>query len=254
MEIPTTGLFKNERHAFIIKEINLHNKVLSSELSQKLNVSEDTIRRDLAELADAGELIKVHGGALSRSYHYPIQQSKTYAHEAKKAIGKKAIQLLRPGAHILIGTGTTMLELVRQIPDSLEATFFTVSPLMALELATHPLLKVILIGGQLDMSSQINIGEKPIAELAEIKVDICLLGAYGIDPKDGLTEYDWSVAQVKKAMLRSARQLAIITIAEKLDSSLPMVLCPLKNIDYLITELNPNDPRLDGYRNEIALL
>lgn len=254
MDIPVTGLFKNERHAFIIKEISLHNKVLSSELSQKLNVSEDTIRRDLAELSDAGELIKVHGGALSKSYHYPIQQSKTYAHDAKKEIGKKAIQLLRPGSNVLIGTGTTMLELVRQIPEDLEATFFTVSPLMALELATHPLLTVILIGGKLDMSSQINIGEKPIAELAEIKVDICLLGAYGMDAKDGLTEKDWAVAQVKKAMLRAARQLAIITISEKLDSSLPMKLCLLKNIDYLITELSPQDARLDSYRAEVALL
>jgi len=254
MDVPVTGLFKNERHAFIIKEISLHNKVLSSELSQKLNVSEDTIRRDLAELADAGELIKVHGGALSKSYHYPIQQSKTYAHDAKKAIGKKAIQLLRTGANILIGTGTTMLELVRQIPEDLEATFFTVSPLMALELATHPLLTVILIGGKLDMSSQINIGEKPISELAEIKVDICFLGAYGLDAKDGLTEKDWAVAQVKKAMLRAARQLAIITISEKLDSSLPMKLCPLSGIDYLITELSPQDPKLAAYSTETVLL
>ena len=254
MDTITTGLFKNERHAFIIKEISLHNKVLSSELSQKLNVSEDTIRRDLAELADAGELIKVHGGALSKSYHYPIQQSKTYAQDAKKQIGKKAVQLLRTGLNILIGTGTTMLEFVRQIPDDLEATFFTVSPLMALELATHPLLTVILIGGKLDMSSQINIGEKPIAELAEISVDLCLLGAYGMDSIDGLTEKDWAVAQVKKAMIRSARQLAIITIAEKLDSSLPMKLCPLKNIDYLITELQPKDRKLDRYRSEVALL
>ena len=147
-----------------------------------------------------------------------------------------------------------MIELVRQIPDNLEATFFTVSPLMSLELATHPFLKVILIGGQLDMSSQINIGEKPISELADIKVDLCFLGAYGLDAKDGLTEKDWSVAQVKKAMLRSSSKLAIITISEKLDSSLPMKLCPLSNIDYLITELNPQDPKLKAYHTGTSLI
>lgn len=79
----STGMFKNERHAFIIKQINLHNKVLSSELSRDLKVSEDTVRRDLAELSDAGEIIKVHGGALSKSYHFPIQQNLSYAQAEK---------------------------------------------------------------------------------------------------------------------------------------------------------------------------
>lgn len=254
MEVPATGLFKNERHAFIIKEINLHNKVFSSELSNKLNVSEDTIRRDLAELADAGEIIKVHGGALSKSYHYPIQQNLAYAQDAKKAIGKKAIALLRPGMTVLTEAGTTMLEMIRLIPDDLEATFFTVSPLMALELAAHPLLTVILIGGQIDMSSQINIGEKPISELADIKVDLCFLGAHGLDASEGLTEKEWHVAQIKKAMIRSAEKLAVITITEKLNSTLPMRLCKPQKIDFLITELAPGDAILNAYRNNMEIL
>ncbi|HTN37450.1 MAG TPA: DeoR/GlpR family DNA-binding transcription regulator [Arachidicoccus sp.] len=254
MEVPSTGLFKNERHAFIIKEINLHNKVFSSELSNKLKVSEDTIRRDLAELADAGEIIKVHGGALSKSYHYPIQQNLAYAQDAKKAIGKKATRLIRPGMTVLTEAGTTMLEMIRQIPDDLEATFFTVSPLMALELAAHPLLTVILIGGQIDMSSQINIGEKPISELSEINVDLCFLGAHGMDAIGGLTEKEWRVAQVKKAMIRASGQLAIITITEKLNSLLPMKLCKPGQIDYLITELDPEDPALIDYKKNMTLL
>ena len=178
MEVPVSSMFKNERHAFILKQINLHNKVLSSELSSELQVSEDTVRRDLAELSDAGEIIKVHGGALSKSYHYPIQQNLSYAQADKKRIAKKAIKLIQPGMTLLTEAGTTMLEMVRMIPDTMEATFFTVSPLMALELAAHPLLTVILIGGQIDMSSQINIGEKPISDLADIKVDLCFLGAW----------------------------------------------------------------------------
>lgn len=254
MEVPLTNLLKNERHAYIIKEINLHNKVLSSELSTKLNVSEDTIRRDLAELSDAGEIIKVHGGALSKSYHYPIQQSPSYAQDAKKAIGKKALSLIKPGMTILTATGTTILEMIRQIPDTLEATFFTVSPLMALELAAHPNLTVILIGGQIDMSSQINIGEKPISELADIHVDLCFLGAYALDSETGLTEKEWRVAQVKKAMIKSAERLAIITISEKLESILPMKLCGMNSIHYLITERDPDDPVLQAYQNKTTLI
>lgn len=253
METEITGMFKNERHAFIIKQINLHNKVLSSELSVQLQVSEDTIRRDLAELADAGEIIKVHGGALSKSYHYPIQNNKVYAHDAKKEIAKKAIKLIQPGMTILTEAGTTMLEIVRMIPDDIEATFFTVSPLIALELADHPLLTVILIGGQIDMSSQINIGEKPISELADIRVDLCFLGANGLDSKVGLSEVEWKVTQVKKAMIKSSLKLAVITISEKLNSILKMKLCNPHDIDYLITELKPGDKRLTPYKKNIQI-
>ncbi len=254
IEVPVSGMFKNERHAFIIKQINLHNKVLSSELSVQLEVSEDTVRRDLAELADAGEIIKVHGGALSKSYHYPIQQNLAYAQDAKKEIAKKAIKLIQPGMIILTEAGTTMLEMVRMIPDNIEATFFTVSPLMALELSAHPLLTVYLIGGQIDMSSQINIGEKPISELADIRVDLCFLGAHGLDAKEGLSEKEWKVAQVKKAMIKSASKLAVITITEKLNSILKMKLCNPHDIDYLITELNPNNKRLAAYKKNMQIM
>jgi len=254
MEVTTTGMFKNERHSYIIKQINLHNKVLSSELSVQLQVSEDTVRRDLAELAEAGEIIKVHGGALSKSYHYPIQNNSVYAQDSKKEIAKKAIKLIQPGMTILTEAGTTMLEMVRMIPDDLEATFFTVSPLVALELADHPLLTVIMIGGQIDMSSQINIGAKPISELADIGVDLCFLGAHGLDAKAGLSEVEWPVAQVKKAMIRCASKLAVIPISEKLSTILEMKLCNSQDIDYLITELNPTDKRLSSYRKNMQVL
>ncbi len=254
MDTPASGSFKNERHVFILRQINLHNKVLSSTLSTQLQVSEDTVRRDLAELADSGEIIKVHGGALSKSYHYPVQQYSVFAQEEKKVIAKKAVSLIKSGMTVLTEAGTTMREMVRMIPDTIEATFFTVSPLMALELAEHPLLTVILIGGQIDMSAQITLGEKPIMELSQIRVDMCFLGVNAINAKAGLTEMDWKVAQVKKAMIESSDKLAILTISEKLNSSLKMKLCDPKSIDYLITELKPTDARLSAYKKNIQIL
>ncbi|MEO5500994.1 MAG: DeoR/GlpR family DNA-binding transcription regulator [Ginsengibacter sp.] len=250
----SAGLFKNERHAYIIKQINLHNKVLSSTLSEELQVSEDTIRRDLSELSDAGEIIKVHGGALSQSYHYPLQHNKVYAQEEKKSVAKKAVSLIKPGMSFLTEAGTTMLEMVRLIPDDMEATFFTVSPLMALELAAHPLLTVILLGGQIDFRAQITLGEKPISELADIKVDLCFLGANAIDAKAGLTETDWNVVQVKKAMIQSSEKLAVITISEKLNSAFQMKVCNPKSIDYLITELKPTNKKLASYKKVMTIM
>jgi DeoR/GlpR family transcriptional regulator of sugar metabolism len=254
MDATNSNLLKKERHDYIIKQINLHNKVLSSELSIELQVSDDTIRRDLGELAEAGEIIKVHGGALSRSYHFPSQQNNVYAQSAKKEIAQKAISLIKEGMIVLTEAGTTMLEMVRLIPDTLEATFFTVSPLMALELAERPLLKVFLIGGQVDLYSQISVGEKPVSELADIKVDLCFLGANAIDAKEGLTEPDWKVAQVKKAMIRASSKLAVITISEKLNTTHKMKVCGTANIDFLVTELNSSDKRLELYAGNITVL
>lgn len=254
MESHIANMLKKERHAYIIKQINLHNKVLSSSLSLQLQVSEDTVRRDLFELAEAGEVIKVHGGALSKSYHFPIQQNVVYAKDAKVEIAKKAVGLIKKGMIILTEAGTTMMEMVKLIPANMEATFFTVSPLIALELAEHPLLTVILLGGQIDMSAQICIGEKPVRELSEIKVDLCFLGANAIDSKQGLTEIDWRVVQVKKSMIDAAAKLAILTISEKLNSAHKMQVCDPRHIDYLITELKPGDKRLAAYRKNITVL
>lgn len=254
MNSPNSGMFKNERHAFILKQINLRNKVLSSTLSAELNVSEDTIRRDFAELADAGEIIKVHGGALSKSYHFPMHKNNLYAQEEKKLIAAKAIGLIKPGMFVLTGGGTTMLEMVRMIPDHIEATFFTISPLMALEMAGHQSLTVILIGGEIANSAQITIGEKPVSELAQIKVDLCFLGANAIDAKNGLSETEWKVTQIKKAMIQSSRELAVITISEKLNSEFPLKLCNSERINYLITELTPSDKKLAAYNKIMKVL
>ena len=225
----------------------------SSALSHQLNVSEDTIRRDLTELADKGEILKVHGGALSRSYHYSTQRSMVYAQEEKKQIARKAMMLIKPGMTVLIEAGTTMLELVKILPRKLEATFFTVSPLMALNLAEFPGITVVLLGGELDLTAQITLGARPVSELATLRVDLCILGANALDAERGLTENDWRVAQVKKAMADACRKLAVMTISEKLGSCLSMQVCGPAAIDYLFTELDPADARLCAYRENMTV-
>ena len=254
MEQSNTNMLKKERHAFIIKQINLHNKVLSSDLSAQLLVSEDTIRRDLNNLAEIGKIEKVHGGALSKSFHFPYQLNEVYAQESKKEIARKAVNLLTEGMVVLTGGGTTMIEIARMIPDTLEATFFTISPLVALELSERRLLTVILVGGQLSKNAHINMGAKTVSELAEIKVDLCFLGANGIDLQEGITDSDWEVVQVKKAMIRSARRLAIMSLGEKLGSVQKMKVCDLNALDYLITERKEDDEVIGAYKEYVEIM
>ena len=81
-------MLKKERQAFILHNVNLHNRVLVADLSEEMKVSEDTIRRDLQQLYENGTLIKVHGGALSKSFHNSFNSSSVYAIENKKLIAK----------------------------------------------------------------------------------------------------------------------------------------------------------------------
>ncbi len=241
-------MLKQERHDLIMRQINLHNRVLSSDLVQLINVSEDTIRRDLQEMSDASLLFKVHGGALSKSYHSIFDDSDVYAKEDKIVIAKKAAKLVKDGMVVLTGGGTTILELAKQLPENINATFFTISPLVALELAKYPNIEVILIGGLFSKNSQITYGGHVISQLYEINVDLCLLGTSAIDPKNGLTDTDWEINQLKKAMLNCAKKVAVLCISEKLNTSLRLKLTSLENINYLITELDVNDEKLIDYQ------
>lgn len=247
-------MLKEERQAYIIKQINLHNKVLSSDLSVQLAVSEDTVRRDLNELAESGTILKVYGGALSKSFHYPFQQNDVYAKDSKKIIVQKTLNLIESGMVLLAGGGTTMIELARSIPDNISCTVFTVSPLVGLELTERKGIEVILIGGQLSKNSHINTGALTINLLSDIKVDLCVMGTNGLSHEAGITESDWEVVQVKKAMLKSAQKIAVISIGEKLGSVQKMKICGLNAVNYLITDLDANDPQLAPYSKAVQVI
>jgi len=241
-------MLKKERHDFIMRQINLHNRVLTSDLVQLLAVSEDTIRRDLQELVDEGKLFKVHGGALSKSYHSSFDDSTVYARDSKICIAKKAISLVKDGMVVLTGGGTTILEFVKQLPQNLEATFFTISPLVAVELAKYDNIEVILIGGLFSKNSQVTYGGQVITQLSEIKADLCMMGTSALHPSDGLTDTYWEINQLKKAMIACSRKTAVLCISEKLDISLRLKVCPIENISFLITELDIEHEALSGYR------
>lgn len=247
-------MLKDERQAYIIKQINIHNKVLSADLSRQLDVSEDTVRRDLNEMSEAGVILKVYGGAISKSFHYPFQQNDVYARDAKKEIARKALKLIKNGMVILTGGGTTMNELARLVPADLNCTLFTVSPLLALEMTEHANLEVHLIGGQLAKNSQICVGAQVINQLSDIKADLCFMGTNGISLQDGITDSDWEVVQIKKAMINSAQKTVVMSIAEKIGSIHKMKVCNLNVIHYVITDLDPVDPLVSTYSQAVTLL
>lgn len=235
-------MLKKERQAFILHQLNLHNKLLNTELCGSMHVSEDTIRRDLQELSDIGKLIKVHGGALSTAFselRFPLRASQFYAKEFKTIIAEKAISLIKDGMFVLTGGGTTILEMASNLPPQLRATFVTGSIVASNIYAAYPNIETIVVGGKLSKDSRITIGADAINRISEMTPDLCILGTNAIDQQFGITDNDWEVVQLKKAMIRASKKMVVLSIAEKLNTSQPLKVCGLDEIDYLITELNP---------------
>ncbi len=243
-------MLKKERQAYILRQVSLHNSVLSADLSNSINVSEDTIRRDLNELAEEGKIIKVHGGALSKSFNNFFLRSDVYNVDSKKLVAEKAVSLIKDGMFILTGGGTTIVELARSLPEGLKATFFTGSIPAAFEYSQHPHIEVIFIGDKISKRSQIAVGGEAISKIRNIKADLCFLGINAIDPEHGITDNDWEIAQMKKAMIESSAQTVVMTISEKLNTSQRIRVCELDDIDILITELAPENSILDPFRNK----
>ncbi len=244
------ALLKNERKDLILRQVNIHTRVTFSDLSHLTNVSEDTIRRDLNELATDGLIIKVRGGAMVSTYHPNTLQTEVYAIDNKKLIAQKTLALIQNGMFVLIGGGTTVRELIRLIPDSLNATFITVNPFTVMDLVEKPNIETIMIGGKISNYSRMSVGGDVIQKLAEIKADFCIMGTNAINLNDGLTDSDWDSVQVKKAMIKSAEKTAILTISEKLNSSMRLKIADFNDVDYLITELSPTDEQLTEYKQQ----
>jgi DeoR/GlpR family transcriptional regulator of sugar metabolism len=241
-------MLKKERQAYILHQVNLHNKVLSSSLCSEINVSEDTIRRDLQELADEGKIIKVHGGALSYSFnhvHFPVNG--VYSQNQKKTIAQKAIGLIGNGMFVLTSGGTTIIEMARSLPPQLKATFISGSIPAILEYMHHPNIEIIVVGDRISKNSKITVGSEAIEKIKQVKADLCFLGTNALDIEHGITDNDWEVVQLKKAMIVSCKKVVCLSIAEKINTVQPIQVCGLSEIDTLITELSPGNPVLQPY-------
>lgn len=241
-------MLKRERQAYILHQVNLHNKVLSHSLSTEMNVSEDTIRRDLLELSENGKLIKVHGGALSRSFDKITRPlNGIYAQNSKQIIAQKAISFIKEDMFVLTGGGTTIIEMAQMLPAGLKATFISGSIPAIVEYMAHPNIDVIVLGDKLSKTAKLTIGADALARIKTIRADLCILGINAINIENGITDSDWDVVQIKQQMIASSNKVICMTISEKINTLQPIHVCALNKIDVLITELEPSHPMLKPF-------
>lgn len=211
--------------------------VIAKKVSHSMGVSEDTIRRDLRELAQEGLLQRVHGGALPSSpaiADFAGRESITT--EGKVAIGRVASQMIRPGQVVILDGGTTARQVARHVPSALKATIVTHSPTIALELVNHANVEVILIGGRMFKHSVVSVGAAAIEAISHIHADTYFMGVTGVHPKTGLTTGDFEEAAVKRALSHAAAETIVLASSEKLNAASPYAVVSLDEISEIITE------------------
>jgi DeoR/GlpR family transcriptional regulator of sugar metabolism len=244
------SMLKEERQQRILQILNDEHKVIASDLSKRLAVSEDTIRRDLKELATQGLIKRVHSGALRIGP--PVVDFSTrqnISNEIKINLAKKALDFIHDGMVLLIDGGTTNLHLVNQLPLTLKATVITNSPPIAMALANHEQIEVIMIGGTLFKESLVNLGIDTVETLNTMRADLYIMGIYNIDPHGGISVPSISEALVKRKMASISTEILGMVTADKLDTISNHIICPTNQLTYLITEnVKPDIKRL--YNNQ----
>ncbi len=166
-------MLTSQRKQLILEKLEAEGQVQSTALSLFFSVSEDTIRRDLRELAAEGRLQRVHGGALPASSAIaPFAERQSVKMDAKKRVARRGAQLISPGQVVIIDGGTTTSELITFLPPDLPITVVTHSPGIALGLVGHPSIEVILIGGRLYKHSIVTVGAAAIEGINNIHADL----------------------------------------------------------------------------------
>ncbi len=242
-------MLKEERHQKILDEVSLRNRILLTDIADQLKISVDTVRRDVKDLDQKQLIKKVHGGAISLGFVSNNITSDVFDVEEKRIIAHKALPFVHEGAVIFIDGGTTCMELARVIPLNKKITCFTLSLPIATELVSKPNVDLIFIGGKISKDSHMSVSIGAINELAQIRFDYSFISTGYIDPSHGLSEFDWEVVQIKRAIVKSSKKPILLCISKKFNSQQKYKCVNINNIDTLITELSPHDIRLEPFKS-----
>lgn len=230
-------MLTTERKALIQTTLRRDGRLIAKTFSREIGVSEDTIRRDLRELAGEGLLQRVHGGALPASPAVAdFAAREELASPAKAALGRYAAHHIRSGQIVFLDGGTTNVQLARALPHDLRATVFTHSPSIAVELVRHPLVDVQIIGGQLFKHSIVTTGAASAEAIARIRADTYFMGVTGLHPDLGVTTGDAEEAAIKRLIAQQSAETVVLASREKLGAASAYQIMPLAEITMLVTE------------------
>jgi DeoR/GlpR family transcriptional regulator of sugar metabolism len=228
-------MLTTQRKRLILVRLARDGQLIAKDLAREFETSEDTIRRDLRELAQAGKLQRVHGGALPASAAVGnLQSRETVSPQEKIALGRFGAAMIERGQVVILDGGTTALQVARHLDPALRATIVTHSPTVAVQLADHPLIDIIVLGGRLFRHSMVGVGASVIDAASRLRADLYFMGVTGVHPEAGLSTGDAEEAAVKRALHERAAETVVLASSEKLMAASPFVVAPLKEISLLV--------------------
>jgi DeoR/GlpR family transcriptional regulator of sugar metabolism len=242
-------MLTRHRKELLLARLRQDGQIVAKSLSEELGLSEDTIRRDLRDLASEGLLQRVHGGALPASPamgNFAARQQ--ISSDAKPAIARAAAAMIAPGQVVFIDGGTTAVQLARALPPDLHCTVVTHSPSVAVELAEHPQVEVILIGGRLFKHSIVAMGPSALEAIAQIRTDIYFMGVCSLHPESGISTGDFDEAGVKRAISGMAQRTVVLASPEKLDTASPYQIAPLSQVSAIVVTRDAPEALMARYR------
>lgn len=236
-----SALFTPERRQQILRQLEVEQRVTVPELSQRFAVSEVTIRKDLAWLETQGLARRTHGGAIPNALGSSISEMSIDVREQmqraeKERIGEAAARYVQNGETIALDASTTALAMVPFLGSKSDLTIATNGVRTAVELGRSSSLSVLLLGGMLRRETQSLVGKWGSPVLEQINISKAFVGARGLTLNTGLTDVNAEEVELKRAMIKAAKEVIAILDATKWDQVTLATFCPLERLKLIITD------------------
>ncbi|MGC4048407.1 MAG: DeoR/GlpR family DNA-binding transcription regulator [Paludibaculum sp.] len=226
----------DERQRLILEHLRIHGRVIAAEFAAAMSISEDSIRRDLRELAAQGLCQRVYGGALSPATSTPLKHRKEKYAGRKVALARAAASLVREGQVLLLDAGSTNCALAAALPPNFGLTVITNAPDIAQQLMEREGFEILLIGGRIDVHIGATIGAQALQEVERLRADLCFPGACAIDAVHGLWGLDSEESRFKRKMIEVSRQTAIVATDDKLGGTATFRVSDIETVQHLVVE------------------
>jgi len=237
-----------ERQRLILERLQQQGRVVAQELAQQFATSEDTIRRDLRELAAAGLCLRVYGGALPPQSSLPrslasspLAERVHEATERKQALGEIVAGLLPAGQVVFVDAGSTNLAAMRALPPGHELIVVTNAPSIAAELAMREGIQLILVGGLVDRRVGAAFGTRALHDVSDLRPDTYLLGVCAIDAIEGIAVFGFDEGEFKRALIARSRRVIAAATSDKLGTTAPFAIAAASQLTDLVLEADAPD-------------
>jgi DeoR/GlpR family transcriptional regulator of sugar metabolism len=234
-------MLAEQRRAIILEILSREGSVSVTDLHQRLEVSRETLRRDITKLSGEGRLTKIHGGALSNTSVEPAFTERMSQNiEGKRAIGRMAAKLIPDGASLILDCGTTTLCLADHLMERRNLTVYTNDLQIAAKLAGFNENRVLLLGGEVQGSDGAIFGHDANQMLENYYADFAVVGISAFSPRRGLTDYSRGAAELRSLMLNHARVTIMLADHTKFERQAPVKITGITGLDNLVTDSKPH--------------